>query len=183
MTEGDPTAQRLVGLLATNERRRVVAALTLAEEPIDLAAVAATAGISLRQAADALDRLSSAGLVGGGPEAWQLDHDMFARAARAQAPVARPSAFADEPDDVARVLSAAFRDGELVQWPTKRSRRMVVLDYLAQRFEIGTRYAEHEVNEVLAAVHPDYAMLRRWLVDEQFMDRGEGRYWRCGGSV
>ena len=31
--------------------------------------------------------------------------------------------------------------------------------------------------------HPDYAALRRYLVDDQFLAREEGEYWRVGGSV
>lgn len=35
-------------------------------------------------------------------------------------------------------------------------------------------------DEVLKEFHPDYASLRRYLVDDGFMDRGQGRYWRAG---
>jgi hypothetical protein len=33
------------------------------------------------------------------------------------------------------------------------------------------------------ATHPDFAALRRHLVDEAFMDRAGGVYWRAGGTV
>jgi hypothetical protein len=88
----------------------------------------------------------------------------------------------DRSDD--RVL-AAFRrpDGTLHTIPTKRAKRLVVLDHLAQSFEPGRRYTEAEVNAVLERAHPDYAALRRYLVDEQFLAREEGVYWRAGGTV
>jgi len=36
---------------------------------------------------------------------------------------------------------------------------------------------------VLRAFWPDYAALRRYLVDEGFLDRADGVYWRAGGTV
>ncbi|MBW3589609.1 MAG: DUF2087 domain-containing protein, partial [Actinobacteria bacterium] len=30
--------------------------------------------------------------------------------------------------------------------------------------------------------HPDHASLRRYLVDEGFLQRSGGRYWRTGGT-
>jgi hypothetical protein len=67
--------------------------------------------------------------------------------------------------------------------PSKRSKLLVVLDHLAQEFEPGRTYPEAEVNEVLTRYNDDYAALRRYLVDEGFMDREAGVYWRSGGSV
>ena len=40
-----------------------------------------------------------------------------------------------------------------------------------------------DVNAMLAAFFADYAALRRYLVDEGFLARAEGAYWRTGGSV
>ena len=74
-------------------------------------------------------------------------------------------------------------DGRLITLPAKRSKRLVVLDHLAQRFEPGRRYPEADVNDLLRPVHEDVAMLRRYLVDEGFLDRAGGVYWRIGGTV
>jgi len=84
---------------------------------------------------------------------------------------------------VAKVERAFFVEGRLRAMPAKRSKRLVVLDRLAQAFEPGRSYPEPAVNEVLTAYHPDYAMLRRYLVDEGFLAREFGYYWRTGGSV
>ncbi|HEV7148233.1 MAG TPA: DUF2087 domain-containing protein [Pedococcus sp.] len=35
----------------------------------------------------------------------------------------------------------------------------------------------------MSAFHDDVAALRRYLVDEGFLDRRDGQYWRAGGSV
>lgn len=84
---------------------------------------------------------------------------------------------------VAAVYRAFFTGDRLQAMPAKRSKRLIVLDRIARAFEPGVRYPEAEVNTVLGALHPDYAMLRRYLVDEQFLSRDHGIYWRIGGSV
>ena len=87
-----------------------------------------------------------------------------------------------EPDP-ATVVARFVVDGRLVTMPTKRSKRMLVLDHIAQEFELGRTYPEAEVNEVLRRYHDDYAALRRYLVDEAFLTRDGGVYWRSGGTV
>jgi hypothetical protein len=74
-------------------------------------------------------------------------------------------------------------DARLHTIPTKRAKRLVVLDHLAQSFEPGRTYPEAEVNEVLLGFHADYAALRRYLVDDQFLSREDNLYWRSGGTV
>jgi hypothetical protein len=82
-----------------------------------------------------------------------------------------------------RILATFFRNDQLVLMPTRRAKRLVVLDEVAQLFELGRTYPEKEVNDLLAPVHPDVAALRRYLVDEQFLAREAGVYWRSGGTV
>ena len=72
----------------------------------------------------------------------------------------------------------ATRSGRLTTIPSKHSKLMVVLDHLAQQFEPGKTYPEVEVNERLARFHPDYAALRRYLVENRFMAREDSVYWR-----
>jgi hypothetical protein len=62
------------------------------------------------------------------------------------------------------------------------SKRVVILDWLVQRFEPGRRYSENIVNLMLGRAHADTAALRRALVDEGMLDRDGGEYWRSGGS-
>lgn len=80
-------------------------------------------------------------------------------------------------------LRVYLRDGIIDAIPAKRSRRLQLLAEIAQAFEPGVRYSERQVNDVLRALHPDNATLRRYLVDEQLMDRAGGEYWRIGGPV
>jgi hypothetical protein len=96
-------------------------------------------------------------------------------------PVAVPHDITDP--TTAAVFRAFFVGGRLQTMPVKRSKRLVVLDHIAKSFEPGVRYPESDVNAILRAFHPDYAMVRRYLVDEQFLSRDHGIYWRIGGSV
>ncbi|MFT4286118.1 DUF2087 domain-containing protein [Nocardioides sp.] len=73
-------------------------------------------------------------------------------------------------------------DGRLLDIPRKRGKLLLVLDHVAQRFEPGRVYPEREVDAVLKEFHPDHAALRRYLVDEGFLTRENGYYWRSGGT-
>jgi hypothetical protein len=74
-------------------------------------------------------------------------------------------------------------EGRLDRIPSSWSKRLVVLDHIVRVFEPGVRYAEPDVNAMLSAFHPDYAALRRYLVDESLLAREGGTYWRVGGTV
>ncbi len=73
-------------------------------------------------------------------------------------------------------------DGRLHTIPSKHSKLLVVLDHIAQSFEPGQTYREPEVNAIIEKFHPDYAALRRYLVDNQFLTREDAVYWRSGGT-
>ncbi len=84
--------------------------------------------------------------------------------------------------EVSNAVQPYFRDGHLVAVPRRRSARLAVLDLLAGQFEPGRRYTEKSVNSVLSRYHPDFCALRRYLVDEEFLERSDGVYWRAGGT-
>jgi len=73
-------------------------------------------------------------------------------------------------------------DGRLHTIPSKHSKLLVVLDHIAQSFEPGQTYREQEVNAIIDRFHPDYAALRRYLVDNQLLTRQDAVYWRSGGT-
>jgi hypothetical protein len=175
-----PLAATVLGLLVDEERLRVVAALVLgARTPAE---VAERAELDVARAGRALSRLVSGGLV------TQLGDGYELRAQRLREAFdsldRTPSAPVDSGlgHDADRVLAAFLHEGRLTRIPSSRSKRLVVLDYLAGRFEPGRTYHEPLVNEVLGAFHPDYASLRRYLVDEGFLERRDGFYWRAGGT-
>ena len=82
-----------------------------------------------------------------------------------------------------RVLRAFMTgEGRLHTIPSRHAKRLVVLDHIAQSFEPGRTYPEPEVNAILERFHPDYAALRRYLVEDQFLTREDAVYWRSGGT-
>lgn len=177
-------AVKLVGLLADDDRRRVVAALVLGAA--DSAAVVAATDLSAARVGRAVARLEDAGLVERGRDGTLvLIGQAFAHAARAAGAASAASesdrAGIDLADPSAVAVSRFMRDGRLVSIPAARGKRLAVLEVLSEEFEPGRRYSESMVNLILGRWHPDTAALRRYLVDEGFLDREAGQYWRVGG--
>jgi hypothetical protein len=80
-------------------------------------------------------------------------------------------------------LRVFLRNGRIETIPARHLRRRLLLDKIAQAFEPGVRYPERRVSLFLRCIHADYAALRRYLVDEAFLSRSGGEYWRSGGSA
>ena len=173
-------AATLLGLLAEDDRLRVVAALALGARTA--AEVAAASGLDVPRAGRALSRLTTGGLVEPEADGYRLLSERFREALDTFERPAPPHPDSGLGPDADKVLRAFLRDGRLTSIPAVHSKRLVVLDYLAARFEPGEAYPEKEVNERLARFHPDYAALRRYLVDEEFLHRRDGFYWRAGGT-
>lgn len=128
--------------------------------------------------------MTSGGLVEQDAGGYRLLTERF-RDALATLERAAPAAGLDSGlgPEADRVLAVFLRDGRLTSIPAPRAKRLVVLDYLAGLFELGESFPEKEVNARLRAVHPDTAALRRYLVDEGFLARRDGFYWRIGGTM
>jgi hypothetical protein len=182
-----PEPRDLLALLAEPDRLKALAAVALGAITLD--AVAERAGLEPRAAARALNRLVAGGLLQRAPGSR---YDV--RVEVLQAVARRPPADRAEGGQVASDVVGRFLRGDRhVAIPASRRKRLAVLDHLAGLFEPGRRYREREVNEILRAWHPDYAMLRRYLVDEGFLDRADAPapsgkrsdkvYWRVGGTV
>jgi hypothetical protein len=151
-----------------------------AVEDIDSAAIASALGTDERRVRRELGKLIEAGLVVDGA----LNHEAIRDVARALpklAPAAPELVAGPWTDEEARVLSTFFSGRRLTEIPTAHGKRRLVLERLAMEFEPGMRYEEREVNFTLQLFHSDYAALRRYMVDEGFLTRAEGVYWRTGG--
>jgi hypothetical protein len=178
---GGHDAERILGLLAEPERMRVAAALVLGYSRI--ADITRVSGVPARAVNGAIARLVAGGLVVEDPvTGYRFALEELKVAARSAADARPEQDDIDAPAHSARVLRAFFREGRLTSIPSAHSKRLVVLDYLSQAFEPGRRYKEQQVNEILAGVHEDVAALRRYMVDEGFMNRSGGIYWRAGGT-
>jgi hypothetical protein len=79
------------------------------------------------------------------------------------------------------VLGRFFVGSRLREIPSNAAKRTIVLERIVQEFEPGVRYEERDVDQLLVVFHPDYASLRRHLVDLGMLTRAEGVYWRTGG--
>ncbi len=73
--------------------------------------------------------------------------------------------------------------GRLHSIPVQRKKRLAVLRWLVEDFQPGRLYEESEVNRFIGRRHPDFAALRRHLVDEELMQRRRGVYWRTGSMA
>lgn len=76
--------------------------------------------------------------------------------------------------------------GKVKVYPSKRKYKMVVLEYLASKFEIGKTYKEAEINDILKQHHTfgDWALLRRDLFEAGFLGRNSNcsSYWKTPNS-
>lgn len=82
--------------------------------------------------------------------------------------------------DIGVLANFVDADGRLARIPAQRKKRMAVLRWLAEEFQPGRRYPEDDVNRIIGRRHPDFATLRRLLVDEELMQRRDSIYWRTG---
>jgi hypothetical protein len=167
----DEEVRRVLGLMYQRDTLRMFAALVLDEGT-------EAAGLDREGARRALDRLERGGLVARDEDgAWRARPERFRELLHATAPPPEPI------PEHERVIRTFLVDGRLRAIPTRRGKRLEVLDYVVRVFEPGVRYSEKEVNVALRAFHDDYATLRRYLVDEGLLSRENNVYWRSGGTV
>lgn len=182
MDTGPPN---VAGLLADPDRRRAFAAICLGATTVDQ--ITGQSGLAPRATAKALERLVSGGIVERGADGGLVVREAAlaeaARAAGSAGPAPGPTAeeLGATPEQAA-VLRNFLRGGRLDSIPAAAGKRRVVLDFLAGQFEPGRTYPERDVNFTLMKFHPDAAALRRYLVDEGFLERRDGFYWRAGGT-
>jgi hypothetical protein len=172
-------SDHLIGLLAEPNRLRVAAALILGAASRD--ELAAATGLGPRTIATALNRLIDGGLVTRDGDAYRFEAGELGDVARDAGKRRSERDRESSPED--ELLSRFLKGGRLTSMPAARAKRMAVLNHMAQDFEPGHYYDEREVNRILKRYHDDYATLRRYLVDESFLSRDAGKYWRTGGSV
>jgi hypothetical protein len=143
-------------------------------------------GMPARRVKTHLGKLTAAGVatVADDRRTYRLDRDALRHAAELVGPpreAGLPLGAATDDEEI--VLRTFFRNGRLTEIPMKRSKRRIVLERIALEFEPGRRYDEKEVNAIVGAFFNDNAALRRYLVDEGYLDRDHGVYWRVGGRV
>jgi hypothetical protein len=182
------TSSGLLRLLLDLDRLAVAGAV--AARPSTADAIAIATGRDRRAVLTALGDLRAAGLVVADGDRYRIDAEALREAARAAAesevPMDPVIGFGMTEDEQA-ILRRFFAGRTLTEIPSNRAKRRVLLQRLALEFDVGRRYTEREVNQILHGFHPDWSTLRRYLVDEGFLDRahvdGDDQYWRSGGRV
>jgi len=162
----------------------------LAVRPMTIDDLVVQTNLGRKQVLTAVGDLRSAALVLDGDGRYSLDDSALRAAAREAAEIEIPMDPAigfGMTDDERLVLARFFSGRVLNEMPTQRAKRLIVLQRLVLEFDIGRRYTELEVNEMMGAFNPDWSTLRRGMVDEGLLDReptaGGNLYWRSGGRV
>ncbi|MEM9516208.1 MAG: DUF2087 domain-containing protein [Actinomycetota bacterium] len=178
----DSTAARRA--LLDRSRLAVAGALAVSARSVD--ELIALTEMPRRSVVEALGELRAAGLADHEGDHYWLDADALRQIAADTAVMpapADPSIVDSASGDERAVLWRWFSGRSLTEIPTASATRHIVLERIAQEFEVGKHFSEATVNERLGEFHADVAALRRYLVDADLLDRADGVYWRSGGRV
>jgi len=172
--------------LADSNRLKIVG--LLAEKPYSVEELAAMLKLKPSTVSHHLSKLAEAELVNSHAESYysvyQLDKDVLEKKKRTMFSQAELSTVAAEVDadayDAKVIKDFTRRDGSLKTIPAQRKKLDAILRYVVKSFDVGKRYDERRVNEILSKYHEDTATLRRELVGSGLMERegGGGEYWR-----
>lgn len=172
--------------LADTNRLKIVG--LLAEKSYSVEELAEVLKLKPSTISHHLARLAEAGLVHAHSESYynvyQLDQSVLHEKVRTMFTQSELSNMAAEVDanayDKKVIKDYSRRDGSLKTLPAQRKKLEAVLRYVVQAFDVGKRYSEKQVNEILAGYNEDTATLRRELVGFGLMQRegGGGEYWR-----
>jgi hypothetical protein len=168
-------------IVLDDERLKIIGGL--ANGPADVPTLAEQLNLKPALVMRHLAKLSEVGLVRAetGPQAsrYHLEVDALHRLKKKFFGLQPGQAGRSEPQNEVEKTLAAYLKGEwLSHIPVKPAKRLIVLEWLAQKFEVDQRYPEKQVNEILNRHFDDHASLRRALVDYGFMERDQGIYWR-----
>ena len=172
--------------LADTNRLKIVG--LLAEKSYSVEELAELLKLKPSTVSHHLGRLAEADLVKSRAESYysvyQLDQKVLEEKARNMFSQNELSSVAAEVDasayDNKVIKDYTKRDGSLKTIPAQQKKLEAILRYVVNAFEMGKRYSEKRVNEILSQYHEDTATLRRELVGFGLMERegGGGEYWR-----
>ncbi len=105
-----------------------------------------------------------------------ISKDIFARPNLAA--LVKPSELTEEE----RILRTWVKDGRIVDIPAQEKKKQFLIRWVARQIDPARRWTEREFSEWLSQFNEDYAFLRRYLVDNHYMARENGIYWRTPES-
>ncbi len=172
--------------LADANRLKIVG--LLAQQPYSVEELAALLDLKPSTVSHHLAKLAEVGLVSAKTQSYYNVYQLDESALKAKS----QSLFSQEnlKASVAEVDMNAYdskvvsdytrKDGSLKTIPAQRKKLEAILRHVVKAFEVGKRYSEKKVNEILSQYHADTASLRRELVGCGLMKRegGGGDYWR-----
>ncbi|MGD1914295.1 MAG: metalloregulator ArsR/SmtB family transcription factor [Rivularia sp. (in: cyanobacteria)] len=107
--------------------------------------------------------------------------------------ISKPEKIASLADDVdtqvwdVKVLNTYiegdFQNPESEQYlkeiPSSSKKRLTILKWIIDKFEMGVEYPLDRVDEILNRYYRDSETLRQKLIDSGLMEENNGMYWRC----
>lgn len=172
--------------LADANRLKIVG--LLAEKSYSVEELAALLKLKPPTVSHHLARLAEAELVTSRSESYytvyELDKKQLEEKSRSMFSQSELSTVVSEVDadayDKKVIKDYSRRDGSLKTIPSQRKKLEAILRHVVKAFEVGRRYSEKRVNEILSQYHEDTATLRRELIGYGLMQRegGGGEYWR-----
>jgi len=160
----------------------------LAEKPYSVEELATLLKLKPSTVSHHLSKLAEAELVTSRAESYysvyQLNQKVLEAKSRSMFSQTELSNVAAEVDanayDNKVIKDYSKRDGSLKTLPAQRKKLEAILRHIVKSFDIGRRYSEKRVNEILSQYHEDTATLRRELIGYGLMQRegGGGEYWR-----
>ncbi|MGA7668962.1 MAG: DUF2087 domain-containing protein [Nitrolancea sp.] len=168
---------------AMSDPVRIRIAAVLIDKELTIEQIASELGLRPAEIARHLKMLSSTGIVTETPDQnlahYRVDLDALNRISRAAFASPRPSSPEMDGDEWEhKVLRDFIKDDRITSIPASHKKKLVILRWLMTRIPPDGRFSEREISALLKHYHPDFATLRRELVDNGFMTREQGVYWR-----
>lgn len=174
--------------LADANRLKIVG--FLAQRSYTVKELSETLGLSISTTSNHLSYLAQVGLVSaramGHYSVYSLELESLQNMARRLLQTEDlPKLSQSSDSDVSaydRKVLTTFVDsqGRIIAFPAQEKKYQVLLRYVLNAFEVGVRYTEKQVNEILLRFNDDTASLRRGMIEYHMMERegGGGAYWR-----
>ncbi len=185
MKAEERTERLVVFFKALADENRLLIVGLLANKPCSVEELAAMLQISSATVSHHLQRLVAADLVEARAlqyySVYALRHGTLVEMAKQleRVDVLRETAGGLDLDRYAnKVLDDYVVHGRIKTIPRQLKKRQVILNRIAKEFQVGKRYSERQVNEILKTFHADFATLRRELVNSKLLARDQGYYWK-----
>jgi hypothetical protein len=161
---------------AAGQPERIKILGLLAGRPYTIAELAAEVGLKEMDTANQVHKLVQAGLVREDSRSlnhtYQLDNSGLAEFNYVILGIGEPV------DPAAETMSQFVEGQSLRRIPQDPAQRRIILQWLAEEFEVNRAYTEAEVDAIIGRHYPSQVMLRRYLVDGRLLKRVGGLYWR-----